>query len=84
MWRRQKNMTQHDFCASAGISRTTLSALENGEVLELGYNKVQRILQCVNKELAVRDVSPVLTFDELLRANQQEQEEPPAPAPGGP
>ena len=81
-WRRQKNMTQRDFCVSAGISRATLSALENGEVPELGYNKVQRLLQCVSKELAVRDASPVLTFDELLRANRQEQADPSAPAPG--
>ena len=51
-WRKRKKMTQTEFCEAVGLSRWTLSQLENGELLELGYNKIQRVLSCVGKELA--------------------------------
>ena len=73
-WRKRKNMTQAEFCRAAGISTVTLSQLENGELPELGFNKVQRVLDCVDKELTVRDAAPVPTFDERLRDNREEWE----------
>ncbi len=75
-WRKGKKMTQAEFCEAAGISTVTLSQLENGELLELGFNKLTRVLSCVGKELAVRDASPMPTLDELLRDNREEWEGP--------
>ena len=74
-WRKRKKMTQTEFCEAVGLSRWTLSQLENGELLELGYNKIQRVLSCVGKELSVRDASPMPTLDELLRDNREEWED---------
>lgn len=82
-WRKGKKMTQAEFCESAGVSTVTLSQLENGELLELGFNKVQRVLSCVGKELSVRDASPTPTLDELLEDNREEWEES-LRGPGGP
>ena len=82
-WRKGRKMTQAEFCEAAGLSRWTLSQLENGNLLELGFNKVQRVLSCVGKELSVRDASPIPTFDEALRANKEEWEES-FKGPGGP
>ena len=82
-WRKGKKMTQAEFCEAAGISTVTLSQLENGDLLELGFNKVQRVLSCVGKELSVRDASPVPTFDERLRENKEEWESS-FTGPGGP
>ena len=82
-WRKRKKMTQTEFCEAVGLSRWTLSQLENGELLELGYNKIQRVLSCVGKELAVRDASPTPTLDELLQDNREEWEES-FKGPGGP
>ena len=79
-WRKRRNIGQAEFCRANGISRTTLSQLENGKLLELGYNRVQRILTCFNKELTVREASPVPTLDEILRENwvaEQEEESSP-------
>ena len=84
-WRKRRHISQSEFCKAAGISRSTLSHLETGELLELGFGRVQRILNVVDKELAVRDVSPVPTFDELLRMNAEEREqEESLSGPGGP
>ena len=73
-WRKARKMTQTEFCKASGISRWTLSQLENGALLELGFNKVQRVLTCVGKELSVRDASPYPTLDERQRENQEEWE----------
>lgn len=74
-WRKGKKMTQAEFCEAAGISTVTLSQLENGELLELGFNKVTRVLSCVGKEFSVRDASPMPTLDELLQDNREEWED---------
>ena len=82
-WRKGRKMTQAEFCEAVGLSRWTLSQLENGDLLELGFNKVQRVLSCVGKELSVRDASPIPTLDELLQDNKEEWEES-FRGPGGP
>ena len=82
-WRRNKNISQSELCNAAGISRATLSQLENGELAELGYTKVQRLLSCLDWVLTPRQRPPMPTLSELIRTNTEENEGA-ASAPGGP
>ena len=82
-WRRNKKINQSELCNASGISRATLSQLENGELAELGYTKVQRLLSCLDWELIPRQRPPMPTLPELIRTNTEESEGA-ASAPGGP
>jgi transcriptional regulator with XRE-family HTH domain len=58
---------------SAGVSRATLEALENGRLGELGYSKLSRILAVLGWELALREASPRPTLDDLMEENCHDQ-----------
>ena len=70
--RREKGLSQDEVCRVAGISRTTLSQLENSELSELGFNKVHRILSYLDKDLSVVNKAPLPTLDDLLRQRQED------------
>ena len=70
--RREKGLSQDEVCRVAGISRTTLSQLENSELSELGFNKVYRILSYLDKDLSVVNKAPLPTLDDLLRQRQED------------
>lgn len=70
--RREKGLSQDELCRIAGISRTTLSQLENSELFELGFNKVHRILSCLDKDLSAVNKASLPTLDDLLRQRQED------------
>ncbi len=70
--RKEKGLSQDEVCRVAGISRTTLSQLENSELSELGFNKVHRILSYLDKDLSVVNKAPLPTLDDLLRQRQED------------
>ncbi len=53
--RREKRLTLPQLATAAGVSRSTLAALESGKLKELGFNRVVRL--CAAVELVV-DVRP--------------------------
>ncbi|WP_255592339.1 helix-turn-helix domain-containing protein [Thermosulfurimonas sp. F29] len=61
-------MTQADLASKAGISRTALSALENGFVGRVSFRKVCRVLEALKLELEVhpRPKRKLWTVEELL------------------
>ena len=82
-WRREQGLSQADLCRFSGISRATLSQLENGELAELGYTKLQRILYCLECELSAGPRPPLPTLTELVESRVSARETDP-PAPSGP
>lgn len=70
-WRKAKKISQSDIHFATGLSRTTLSQLENGDLLELGFTKVQLILSFLGKDIAIVTKSPLPTFDDLLRERKE-------------
>ncbi len=45
--RKNQQLTQAQLSASLGMSRATLSAIENGTVPEIGIRKILSILRCL-------------------------------------
>lgn len=52
--RKQRKMTQTELTVQLGISRATLSALENGTINEVGIRKVMAICSVLGLELNVQ------------------------------
>ncbi|MEZ5536865.1 MAG: helix-turn-helix transcriptional regulator [Thiolinea sp.] len=52
--RKEKRMTQSELSELLGMSRATLSALENGTVSELGIRKVLAICSVLGLELVIQ------------------------------
>ena len=70
--RKETGLSQDEICRVAGVSRTTLSRLENSELSELGFNKTLRIMSCLNKDLAVVNKTPMPTLDDLVRQRHED------------
>ncbi|TEA79918.1 helix-turn-helix domain-containing protein [Allopusillimonas ginsengisoli] len=72
----QCGLNQMQLAEQAGVSRATLSALENGHLPELGVNRLLRILEAVQFDMNFTpsmDYRP--TMDELQ--NKREQDDAP-------
>lgn len=41
-------ITQADFAVRAGVSRATISAIENGSIREIGINRLMEIVRCAD------------------------------------
>ena len=76
VWRKEQNLNQTQLAELAGLSRTTISELEKGDLLELGYTKLARLLSCLDKTLDPVNKSPVPTLDDLLRDREKENDTP--------
>jgi transcriptional regulator with XRE-family HTH domain len=48
-------LTQTDLAARARIGRSTLDALENGRIAELGFGKINRVLAALGLTLKITD-----------------------------
>ena len=64
-FRQQQGVSQQKMADHHGISRATINALENGRSGDIGIRKVMKILDYLDKELAIRDKSPFPTLEEL-------------------
>lgn len=72
--RKTLGLTQAALAQQAGISRSTLDALENGRMGELGYSKVAKILTALGLELALREsVTQRPTLDDLMQEDEDDQ-----------
>ena len=69
--RRAKGLNQEEVCRYTGISRTTLSQLENNELTEMGYQKVSRLLSLLDMDLAIVNKSHPPTLDDLVRERDE-------------
>ncbi len=70
--RRALSLTQGQLVMQSGLSRATLSALENGQLAELGVNRLLRLLGALGLTLTV-ELAPTYrpTMDELSAMNAQ-------------
>ena len=74
--RRALGLTQAELAKMARVSRSTLDALENRRMGELGYAKLSNILTALGLELTLQvAVSSRPTLDELILENEREDAE---------
>ncbi len=66
-------MTQTKLAKMAHVSRSTLDALENGRMGELGYTKVNNVLIALGLEFALQPAANRRpTLDDLMLENERE------------
>ena len=74
--RKDVGLTQAELAKRARVSRSTLDALENGRMGELGYTKVNNVLVALGLELTVQAaVSRRPTLDDLMVESEREDRE---------
>lgn len=65
--RKALGLSQTALAKKAHVGRSTLDALENGRMGELGYTKISNILTALGLELRIQDTSPRRpTLEELM------------------
>lgn len=65
MARRKRGLTQDQLAKPLGMSRATISAIETGQVLEIGIRKVMAICASLGLELQAVDKRPYPTLQQL-------------------
>ncbi len=71
--RKAAGLSRAELAKRALVSRSTLEALENGRIGELGYAKVNKILTALGMELKLQQMNfSRPTLDELLIENDRE------------
>ncbi len=63
--RKQRKISQSVLAGLLGMSRSTISQIENGTVQDIGVRKLIRILEALDLELRVRPAGSPPTLDEL-------------------
>ena len=63
--RKTKKVSQEQLSRDLGISRATISSLENGTSSDVGIKKILHILDYLGYELTCKEKSPFPTFEEL-------------------
>lgn len=72
--RRAMGLSQRELATQSWIGRSTLDALENGRMGELGCSKVNRVLTILGLELRLHEISRRRpTLEELLEENRPHQ-----------
>ena len=72
--RKRLKLSQSELSRTAGISRATLDALENGRAGETGFSKVSRLLAAVGLELRLHQASSLRpTLEELMHEDRDDQ-----------
>ena len=67
--RKQKGWSQQFLAQLSGLDRTTIGTLERDDYTDIGIRKVQRVLQLLNKSIAIVDIG-LPTLDELKASDQ--------------
>ncbi len=63
--RKKQNISQSTLANDLGISRATISSLENARGVDVGLKKVLQILDYLGYELALKEKSQFPSFEEL-------------------
>jgi len=63
--RRDRRISQDELAHACGLSRQTLSGLERGELTDLGLRKLERLLEALDLQLALRPLRHPITLDDL-------------------
>jgi transcriptional regulator with XRE-family HTH domain len=72
--RKTLGLTQTALAEKAKVSRSTIDALENGRIGELGYTKINNILAALGLELSLRESTTRRpTLDDLMAEEHQEE-----------
>jgi len=72
--RKAMGLTQPALARQARIGLSTLDALENGRLGELGYSKINNLLSALGLELKLQEASTRRpTFDELMEEERNDQ-----------
>jgi transcriptional regulator with XRE-family HTH domain len=72
--RKALRLRQSDVAERAGVSRSTVDALENGRLGELGFGKVSRILAVIGLELLLQEaVRRRPTLEDLMEENARHE-----------
>jgi transcriptional regulator with XRE-family HTH domain len=72
--RRKLGLSQAELAKKASIGRSTLDALENGRIGELGFSKITKILSALGMELKLQETgSRRPTLDELMQEDRDDQ-----------
>jgi transcriptional regulator with XRE-family HTH domain len=69
--RKEKKWSQDDIEQFSGISKRTLSKIENGFIEEVGIKKVETILNLLDMEFSLRPKGRPKTLEELENERQQ-------------
>ena len=71
--RKQRKLRQAEVAAKAGVSRSTIDALENGRASEIGYSKLIRILAVLGLELELGPMNAKRpTIEDLLKEQEND------------
>ena len=72
--RLQLGLTQAELAKPLGMSRATISQIENGVVVELGMRKLAMVCDRLGLEIVVRPRAQRLTLHEAYARNKEERE----------
>lgn len=73
--RKALGLSQAALARQADIGHSTLDALENGRLGELGFSKISRLLSALGLELALQETSVRRpTLDDLMREGSDDQD----------
>jgi HTH-type transcriptional regulator/antitoxin HipB len=65
--RKRKKITQASLAASLGMSRATVSGIENGTVSEIGIRKVLGVCAALGLELVAQEKTRRPTLQQLMK-----------------
>ncbi|MCC2644377.1 MAG: transcriptional regulator, family [Burkholderiales bacterium] len=68
--RKNKKLTQQELAFSLGMSRATISGIENGTIHEIGIRKIMVICAALNLEILVRQKTGRPTLQQLLEEQE--------------
>lgn len=72
--RKSLGLTQRELAKRAKVGLSTLDALENGRLGELGYSKITNILTALGLELSLQEASSRRpTLEELMQEESDDQ-----------
>jgi transcriptional regulator with XRE-family HTH domain len=72
--RKSMHMSQSTLAKQAGVGHSTLDALENGRLGELGVSKITKLLSALGLELTIKESAGRRpTFEDLIREQNDDQ-----------
>lgn len=71
--RKEKGLSQAGLASQLGMSRSTISSIENNTIAEIGIRKVEAILNLLGQTLAAVPMRRRPTLDDLKETNLHDQ-----------